>query len=153
MIEGTQPHAPYNVSGTATEFQVTLRWQPGYAGGPDYKQDYTIWYREAGYSEWTKVPVTPSGATSVSIFCLSSQYKQVRQREPCDKDGPQCPFPRCRSMFNTLRVERQNLTPRLVFLLGNKNNSAIQKLNPKPSRLHFNIMPLRYTDLRYTNTT
>ncbi|CAH4037810.1 unnamed protein product [Pieris brassicae] len=67
VIEGTQPHAPYNVSGTATEFQVTLRWQPGYAGGPDYKQDYTIWYREAGFSEWTKVPVTPSGATFVTI--------------------------------------------------------------------------------------
>ncbi|XP_048480343.1 protein turtle isoform X2 [Plutella xylostella] len=67
VIEGTQPHAPYNVSGTATEFQVTLRWQPGYAGGPDYKQDYTIWYREAGVSDWTKVPVTPSGATSVTI--------------------------------------------------------------------------------------
>ncbi|KAJ2942621.1 hypothetical protein O0L34_g2088 [Tuta absoluta] len=67
VIEGTQPHAPYNVSGTATEFSVTLRWQPGYAGGPDYKQDYTIWYREAGFSEWTKVPVTPSGATSVTI--------------------------------------------------------------------------------------
>lgn len=66
VIEGTQPHAPYNVSGAATEFQVTLRWQPGYAGGPDYKQDYTIWYREGGFSEWTKVPVTPSGATSVS---------------------------------------------------------------------------------------
>ncbi|VVC89955.1 unnamed protein product [Leptidea sinapis] len=47
--------------------EVTLRWQPGYAGGPDYKQDYTIWYREAGFSEWTKVPVTPSGATSVTI--------------------------------------------------------------------------------------
>ncbi|RVE46867.1 hypothetical protein evm_008512 [Chilo suppressalis] len=67
VIEGTQPHAPYNVSGTATEFQVTLRWHPGYAGGPDYKQDYTIWYREAGFSEWIKVPVTPSGATSVTI--------------------------------------------------------------------------------------
>ncbi|XP_053612215.1 protein turtle-like isoform X3 [Plodia interpunctella] len=67
VIEGTQPHAPYNLSGTATEFQVTLRWQPGYAGGPDYKQDYTIWYREAGFSDWTKVPVTPSGATSVTI--------------------------------------------------------------------------------------
>lgn len=65
VIEGTQPHAPYNVSGAATEFQVALRWQPGYAGGPDYKQDYTIWYREAGYSDWTKVPVTPSGATAV----------------------------------------------------------------------------------------
>ncbi|XP_026315710.1 protein turtle-like isoform X2 [Hyposmocoma kahamanoa] len=67
VIEGTQPHAPYNVTGTATEFQVTLRWHPGYAGGPDYKQDYTIWYREAGFSEWIKVPVTPSGATSVTI--------------------------------------------------------------------------------------
>ncbi|XP_063535077.1 protein turtle isoform X1 [Cydia strobilella] len=67
VIEGTQPHAPYNVTGTATEFQVTLRWQPGYAGGPDYKQDYTIWHREAGFSEWTKVPVTPSGATTVTI--------------------------------------------------------------------------------------
>lgn len=65
------------MSGTATEFQVTLRWQPGYAGGPDYKQDYTIWYREAGFSEWTKVPVTPSGATSVSFHrsYLSSEAR------------------------------------------------------------------------------
>lgn len=77
MIEGTQPHAPYNVSGTATEFQVTLRWHPGYAGGPDYKQDYTIWYREAGFSEWTKVPVTPSGATSVSIIIEQLECRLV----------------------------------------------------------------------------
>lgn len=38
---------------------------PGYSGGPDYKQDYTIWYREAGFSDWIKIPVTPSGSTSV----------------------------------------------------------------------------------------
>lgn len=43
IVEGTQPHAPYNVSGTATQFSVTLTWLPGYSGGPDYKQDYTIW--------------------------------------------------------------------------------------------------------------
>lgn len=43
IIEGTQPHAPYNVTGTATEFSVILSWFPGYSGGPDYKQDYTIW--------------------------------------------------------------------------------------------------------------
>lgn len=44
IVEGTQPHAPYNVSGTATQFAVTLIWLPGYSGGPDYKQDYTIWW-------------------------------------------------------------------------------------------------------------
>lgn len=43
IVEGTQPHAPYNVTGTATQFSVTLNWLPGYSGGPDYKQDYTIW--------------------------------------------------------------------------------------------------------------
>lgn len=43
VIEGSQPHAPYNVTGNATEFAVTLNWLPGNSGGPDYKQDYTIW--------------------------------------------------------------------------------------------------------------
>ncbi|XP_077291593.1 protein turtle-like isoform X2 [Arctopsyche grandis] len=71
VIEGTQPHAPYNLSGTATEFAVTLVWMPGYSGGPDYKQDYTIWYRETGISDWIKIPVTPSGATTVTINRLS----------------------------------------------------------------------------------
>lgn len=46
VVEGTQPHAPYNVSGNASEFAVTLQWLPGYSGGPDYKQDYTIWLAE-----------------------------------------------------------------------------------------------------------
>lgn len=43
VVEGTQPHAPYNISANATETSVTLQWLPGYSGGPDYKQDYTIW--------------------------------------------------------------------------------------------------------------
>ncbi|KAG5336820.1 TUTL protein, partial [Acromyrmex heyeri] len=71
IVEGTQPHAPYNVSGTATQFAVSLTWLPGYSGGPDYKQDYTIWYRESGTSEWKTIPVTPSGSTSVTINNLT----------------------------------------------------------------------------------
>ncbi|KAK9870180.1 hypothetical protein WA026_006267 [Henosepilachna vigintioctopunctata] len=71
VVEGTQPHAPYNLTGTSTEFSVTLSWLPGYSGGPDYKQDYTIWYREAGVSEWSTIPVTPSGSTQVTINRLA----------------------------------------------------------------------------------
>ncbi|XP_059615352.1 protein turtle isoform X2 [Phlebotomus argentipes] len=71
VIEGTQPHAPYNITGTATEFSVTISWMPGYSGGPDYKQDYTIWYREGGVSEWQTIPVTPSGSTQVTVNRLS----------------------------------------------------------------------------------
>ncbi|XP_017760101.1 PREDICTED: protein turtle-like isoform X1 [Eufriesea mexicana] len=71
IVEGTEPHAPHNVSGSATEFSVTLTWLPGYSGGPDYKQDYTIWYRESGTSEWKMIPVTPSGSTTVTINSLT----------------------------------------------------------------------------------
>ncbi|XP_065159614.1 protein turtle isoform X4 [Atheta coriaria] len=71
VVEGTQPHAPYNLTGTASEFAVTLGWLPGYSGGPDYKQDYTIWYREAGVTEWSTIPVTPSGSTQVTINRLA----------------------------------------------------------------------------------
>ncbi|KAG7213388.1 hypothetical protein KM043_002681 [Ampulex compressa] len=71
IVEGTQPHAPYNVTGNATPFSVTLTWLPGYSGGPDYKQDYTIWYRESGTSEWKTIPVTPSGSTTVTINRLT----------------------------------------------------------------------------------
>ncbi|XP_023316345.1 protein turtle isoform X2 [Trichogramma pretiosum] len=72
IVEGTQPHAPHNVTGTADEFSVTLSWLPGYSGGPDYKQDYTIWYREEGVQEWKTIPVTPSGSTTVTISRLKS---------------------------------------------------------------------------------
>ncbi|XP_050542439.1 protein turtle-like isoform X2 [Daktulosphaira vitifoliae] len=71
VVEGTQPHAPYNVSANASETSVTLQWLPGYSGGPDYKQDYTIWYREAGMTEWSTIPVTPSGSTQVTINRLT----------------------------------------------------------------------------------
>lgn len=71
VIEGTQPHAPYNVSGQATESTVTMAWMPGYSGGPDYTQDYTLYYREGGVSDWQPIPVTPSGSTQVTINKLS----------------------------------------------------------------------------------
>ncbi|XP_043474401.1 protein turtle-like isoform X2 [Leptopilina heterotoma] len=71
IIEGTQPHAPFNITGTATQFSVKLSWSPGYSGGPDYKQDYTVWYREANTVEWTTIPVTPSGSTSMTIGNLT----------------------------------------------------------------------------------
>lgn len=71
VIEGTQPHAPYNVTATATEFSVTLSWLPGYSGGPDYKQDYTIFYRESGIPEWQTTPVSPSGHTEAAINRLA----------------------------------------------------------------------------------
>ncbi|XP_048516983.1 protein turtle isoform X4 [Dendroctonus ponderosae] len=71
VVEGTQPHAPYNLSGSSTEFSVTLGWMPGYSGGPDYKQDYTIWYRESGVTDWSTIPVTPSGSTQVTINRLA----------------------------------------------------------------------------------
>ncbi|XP_011500323.1 PREDICTED: protein turtle-like isoform X3 [Ceratosolen solmsi marchali] len=72
IVEGTQPHAPHNVTGTADKFSVSLSWLPGYSGGPDYKQDYTIWYREEGAQDWKTIPVTPSGSTTVTISRLQS---------------------------------------------------------------------------------
>lgn len=72
VIEGTEPHAPYNVTGKATESSITLQWMPGYSGGSEYKQDYTIWYREAGSKEWQTISVTPPGSTQVTINGLSS---------------------------------------------------------------------------------
>lgn len=72
IIEGTQPHAPYNITGTATESSVTINWMPGYSGGSDFKQNYTIWYREGGVSDWSPIPVTPAGSTQVTIKPLSS---------------------------------------------------------------------------------
>ncbi|XP_075152899.1 immunoglobulin superfamily member turtle isoform X1 [Haematobia irritans] len=72
VIEGTQPHAPYNITGKATESSITLQWMPGYSGGSEYKQDYTIWYREAGVQDWQTISVTPSGSTEVTINGLAS---------------------------------------------------------------------------------
>lgn len=43
VVEGTQPHAPYNITVNTTEFSAVVSWLPGYNGGLDYKQEYTIW--------------------------------------------------------------------------------------------------------------
>lgn len=77
VIEGTQPHAPYNVTAKATEFSVTISWVPGYSGGPDYKQDYTIYYKEGGKEEWTQLPVQPAGTTQITVNALKpgAQYE------------------------------------------------------------------------------
>ncbi|KAL1463426.1 hypothetical protein WDU94_015177 [Cyamophila willieti] len=71
VVEGTQPHAPYNITGVATEFSVTLEWLPGYSGGPDLKQNYVIWYREQGNKDWLPIPVTPPGSTQITINRLT----------------------------------------------------------------------------------
>ena len=44
VIEGTTPHAPYNITTESTEFSINLEWLPGYSGGSDYSQNYVIWY-------------------------------------------------------------------------------------------------------------
>ncbi|XP_065214035.1 protein turtle isoform X3 [Planococcus citri] len=77
VVEGTQPHAPYNISANTTAFTATVYWLPGYSGGPDYKQDYTIWYREAGVSDWSRIPVIPQGNTFTTITNLkpSTMYE------------------------------------------------------------------------------
>ena len=43
IVEGTKPHAPFNITHTSTVFGVTLTWYPGYSGGPDFRQNYVIW--------------------------------------------------------------------------------------------------------------
>lgn len=43
IVEGTRPHAPYNITATAAMFYVTLQWLPGYSGGPDFRQSYVVW--------------------------------------------------------------------------------------------------------------
>lgn len=70
IIEGTQPHAPNNLTGSANENSITISWSPGYSGGPDFKQDYTVWYREAGNADWLKRPVLPSGSTQYTMTNL-----------------------------------------------------------------------------------
>lgn len=72
VIEGTQPHAPHNITATANENSITVSWMPGYSGGPEFKQEYTLFYREAGASEWTKIQVSPSDSTSLTINTLNS---------------------------------------------------------------------------------
>lgn len=71
VVEGTQLYGPYNLTGIASEFTVTLTWQLAYSGESNYTQDYMVWYRKASVSEWSNVPVTSSDSTHAEIDRLS----------------------------------------------------------------------------------
>lgn len=43
LVEGTTPHPPYNITSETDPFSVKLSWLPGYPGGKDWEQQYTIW--------------------------------------------------------------------------------------------------------------
>lgn len=43
LVEGTTPHPPYNISAETLAFSIKLSWLPGYPGGKDWTQQYTIW--------------------------------------------------------------------------------------------------------------
>lgn len=43
LVEGTTPHPPYNISTETDSFGIKLSWLPGYPGGRDYDQKYTLW--------------------------------------------------------------------------------------------------------------
>ena len=44
LVEGTTPHPPYNITSVTKPFSVQLSWLPGYPGGRNWEQKYTIWY-------------------------------------------------------------------------------------------------------------
>ncbi|ODM99651.1 Protein turtle [Orchesella cincta] len=67
IVEGTRPHAPYNITATAAMFYVTLHWNPGYSGGPGFDQNYVVWYRKLGDSKWSTITVTPEGSQRITI--------------------------------------------------------------------------------------
>ena len=57
VIEGTTPHAPYNITTESTEFSIKLEWLPGYSGGSDYSQNYEV--RSVRSPTWTRSRLTP----------------------------------------------------------------------------------------------
>ncbi|XP_046388423.1 protein turtle-like isoform X4 [Ischnura elegans] len=125
VVEGTQPHAPYNVSANASEFAVTLLWLPGYSGGPDYKQDYTIWYREGGVSDWSTIPVTPPGSTQVTINRLSpgTTYEFQVVGKNALGDG----------MFSkVISVRTRDINPRPSDIGGSAEKEPSPDEGPKP---------------------
>ena len=42
IVEGTVPHAPHNITASATPTEVLLQWLPGYSG-TTLEQEYVIW--------------------------------------------------------------------------------------------------------------
>ncbi|XP_064078244.1 protein turtle-like isoform X11 [Macrobrachium nipponense] len=74
LVEGTTPHPPYNITSETKPFSVKLSWLPGYPGGKDWEQHYTIWYRVEGSRTWSQIDVKPPGSTSVTIHNLMPDY-------------------------------------------------------------------------------
>lgn len=126
-MEGSQPHAPHNVTGISTQFSVTLQWLPGYSGGPDYKQDYTVWYREAGTSAWTTNPVTPSGSTFVTINNLSpgTLYEFQVVGKNAISDG-------MLSKVTTIRTLDVGINPPSITTPKSISVKAAENTGPKP---------------------
>ncbi|XP_044008135.1 protein turtle isoform X3 [Aphidius gifuensis] len=127
IVEGSQPHAPHNVTGISTQFSVTLQWLPGYSGGPDYKQDYTVWYREAGTSAWTTNPVTPSGSTFVTINNLSpgTLYEFQVVGKNAISDG-------MLSKVTTIRTLDVGINPPSITTPKSISVKAAENTGPKP---------------------
>ncbi|XP_050688156.1 protein turtle-like isoform X4 [Eriocheir sinensis] len=74
LVEGTTPHPPYNISAVTQPFSIKLSWLPGYPGGKDWEQQYTIWYRGLGSRTWSQIEVKPKGSTSVTIYNLDPEH-------------------------------------------------------------------------------
>ncbi|CAL4082334.1 unnamed protein product [Meganyctiphanes norvegica] len=70
LVEGTTPHPPYNISSEVTAFSVKLSWQPGYPGGNNWEQEYTIWYRVLGTKTWSQIDIKQQGSTEVTVYKL-----------------------------------------------------------------------------------
>nr|WKY18272.1 turtle-like protein IGSF9 [Penaeus vannamei] len=71
LVEGTTPHPPYNITSETDPFSMKLSWLPGYPGGKDWEQQYTIWYRALGFRTWSQIDVKPAGSTNITIHNLS----------------------------------------------------------------------------------
>ena len=73
LVEGTTPHAPFNVTAKTSPFSAELSWMPGYPGGRDWDQKYTIWYRLSSHDTWSQIEVKPPGRTTVTIHNLTPE--------------------------------------------------------------------------------
>lgn len=183
VVEGTKPHAPYNLTGTATEFSITLNWLPGkflslfniltslmaitlvlyetadpkfwlittkffqsgFSGGREFTQDYTLWYREAGTSEWATIPVTPPANTQMTINRLApgTTYEFKVQSKNDLGDGMMSEIFTIRTLgkflYFLLEVQFENwifpLTRKDVGLPPVQNTPSPQNSNPNNENL------------------
>ncbi|XP_076068866.1 immunoglobulin superfamily member turtle isoform X3 [Oratosquilla oratoria] len=87
LVEGTTPHPPYNITCETEAFSVKLSWLPGYPGGKDWEQEYTVWYRVKGVSKWSQIDVKPAGSTSVTIHNLNPGNKYEFQVQGKNRMG------------------------------------------------------------------